>query len=129
MEDSFIQVFLNKSFLKLFKKSDIDNENFNTAINEVLDGKSISLGNKLHKVRIGTSTKGKRGAYRAIFYFRIKKIVIFVYLFPKNKKDNLTKDGLKAFKLVAKEYTKLTEKDIDKLVKLKEFKRWNDAKP
>lgn len=55
------------------------------------------------KQRIARSGEGKSGGYRSIVLFRQGDKAFFVHGFAKNDQANLSKDEVRAFKLLANE--------------------------
>jgi hypothetical protein len=117
LNDRAIKVYLTRQFSRKLNAERIPKDNFDNSITEILNGLSHPLGHKLHKKRIGGLGKGKRGGYRTIAYYRIKEFLIFVYLYAKNEKENITRDELKGFILLSREYDNLTEDKIRRLIK------------
>lgn len=74
------------------------------------------LGSGVIKQRIARQGQGKSSGYRSIIIFRSGDKAFFVYGFPKNNRDNISKDELKAFKKAAKELLKLSNEDLTALI-------------
>lgn len=83
-------------------------------------GDLIPGGSGMRKVRMRLSSKGRgsRGGARVIYYQVIRgKVLLFVYLYSKNEKSNLTKDDLDAI-------VKLRDKALPEVAqKLKDMQR------
>jgi hypothetical protein len=116
-----MDVFFNKAFYRELKKSYIPDERLDNAINEIINGNAVSLGHKLFKKRIGSLTKGKRGSYRAIAFYKIRDKIIFIYLFSKNEQDNISKNQMKGLIILSEYYNKLDVLKIKKLVRIREL--------
>ncbi|HXB02329.1 MAG TPA: type II toxin-antitoxin system RelE/ParE family toxin [Opitutaceae bacterium] len=55
----------------------------------------------LRKVRWAAKGHGKRGGVRVIYYWHVApEIITFLDIYPKNEKDDLTKDELRLFNLL-----------------------------
>jgi hypothetical protein len=117
-------VCLNKVFARLFKKADIDDENINEAIREIVHGNCIPLGHKLFKKRIASRYQGKRGAYRGILYYRSGDLMVFMYLFAKNDRENITPKEMKELILIARLYDTLQSQAIENAINKETLKRW-----
>jgi hypothetical protein len=59
------------------------------------------LGGGLLKKRIARSGAGKRGGYRTIVAFRVKKRAVFIYGFAKSSVDNLDELELRGYRKLA----------------------------
>ena len=117
LNNGAVKVYLTRQFSRKFNAERIPKDKFDNAIKEIFNGLSVPLGHKLLKKRIGGLGKGKRGGYRTIAYYRIKEFLIFIYLYAKNEKENITRDELKGFTLLSREYDNLTEDKIRRLIK------------
>jgi hypothetical protein len=70
------------------------------SIQENISSKS-KLFRKTYKRRFELNNKGKRGGCRLIYWHsRDELIVVFIYLYAKNEKENLNKDEMDYLKLV-----------------------------
>lgn|SRR5690606_8887094 len=94
-----------------------------SALKTLLDGKGVSLGGLLYKVRMGDEHKGKSGSFRTLWFWKRGELVIFCFLFAKNQANNLTDKEEKALKLLAKEWNSLIPSEIDALIAQGEFER------
>ena len=63
-----------RQFMRSLKKAHIAKSSLTEAANDIINGVSDSLGKKLHKVRIASNTKGKRGGYRSIACYKENNI-------------------------------------------------------
>ncbi len=121
MSSSFLEVYLGKRFNREKLKLNIPKEKFDEAIKEITHGASDPLGHKLYKKRIGGTGRGKSGAYRAITYYRDGSLLIFIELFSKNDKENITDKEKQELILLSKELDLLTKEKIDSLVRSNKF--------
>jgi hypothetical protein len=69
-------------------------------------GAIIPQSGGLRKVRWSMSGKGKRGGVRAIYYWVVSQDqILMLFMYPKNEKDDLTKQQLKVLReIVEKEF-------------------------
>lgn len=74
------------------------------------------LGGDVIKQRIARPKEGKSGGYRSIVLFRSGDRAFFVYGFPKNARDNIRRDELKAFKALAGEMLSYDDAALKKAV-------------
>ena len=75
-----------------------------------------NLGGNLYKKRIGKQGQGKRGAYRVLFLMKVADKVIFAHGFSKSEQDNITKQQLEGFKIMAEAFLSLTDEQIKVLI-------------
>jgi len=67
-------------------------------------GKLIPGSGGLRKVRWGAKGQGKRGGVRVIYYWAVAQHRVYlVYLYPKNKRDDLTPAQLRMLRQVIEE--------------------------
>lgn len=67
-------------------------------------GKVITSSGGLRKVRWSYGSKGKRGGVRIIYYWAVAHfILLMLYVYPKNEREDLTKKQLKLLSQIVKE--------------------------
>lgn len=123
-----LAIYKTKAFERCYCKERISDDDLDEAIKDVIHSKRGGLGHKLFKKRMGSSYKGKRGSYHSIVYYRTGSTILFLHLYSKNEKVTISPTELKAFILLSKDLDKLTETDIQRLVTLKEFVRYEYEK-
>ena len=74
---------------------------------------AANLGGNLFKIRIARESKGKSSGYRTILAYIKNVKVIFLYGYPKNEKDNISKKELEAFKKLSKDYLALSPSQVE----------------
>lgn len=58
----------------------------------------------LRKIRWGVGERGKRGGVRVIYYWAVQQEkLVMLLLYPKNERDDLTKDQLKILRRIIEE--------------------------
>ncbi|OIN90198.1 MAG: hypothetical protein COS37_04765 [Anaerolineae bacterium CG03_land_8_20_14_0_80_58_20] len=69
-------------------------------------GDVIPGGGGLRKIRWGLGERGKRGGVRVIYYWAVRQErLVMLVMYPKNERDDLTKDQLKILrKIIEEEY-------------------------
>ena len=69
-------------------------------------GSIIQGSEGIRKIRWSGSGKGKRGGSRILYYwYNVQGVILMLFIFKKNEKDDLTKAQLKDLKtIVEKEY-------------------------
>ena len=114
----------NRLFQRDLKDNDLDDEDLKRVLDDVFDGRGISLGGKMYKIRGAKEGKGKRGGFRSLFFWEKDEFIVFCLLFAKNEQDNLTSDEKKALKILSNEYDKLTKDEINSFLNapMKTFK-------
>ncbi len=65
------------------------------------------LGGGVIKQRVAREGGGRSGGFRTIVLFRRDELAFFVYGFAKSSRENLRRDELEAFRLLADEYLAL----------------------
>jgi hypothetical protein len=123
-----IAVYKTRSFERLVRKEDIEEESLLKAVYEILSSNHGSLGHKLYKKRIGSRFRGKRGSYRAIVYYKMDTRIIFLHLYAKNEKGDVHPSEMQGFIMVSRDFDRLTENDIRRLVEQQELVRYNYGK-
>ncbi len=79
------------------------------------------LGGGVIKQRIARPGQGKSGGYRTIIFFRRASVAVFAYGFAKSDRTNIDADEEKQFKEAAQHVLRLTEKQIQELLKNGDF--------
>jgi len=97
--ETFIFTRLVTEFL-----SDAEYRNLQTDLCRRPDiGKKIPSSGRIRKLRWGTESKGKRGGFRIIYYwFNMKGQILMLYIYPKNKQDDLSNEQLRILRNIIK---------------------------
>ena len=67
-------------------------------------GVVIPSSGGLRKIRWGISGRGKRGGVRVIYYWAVEQErILMLLIYPKNVKDDLTREQLKVLRSIVKE--------------------------
>lgn len=86
-----------------------------------------ALGAGLYKLRLATNEgQGKSGGSRTILALKEEKRVIWLHLFAKNEKENITASELKKLKVLADILLTISDKDITQLIKNNELCEVNE---
>ncbi|MBB3560111.1 hypothetical protein FHX06_001422 [Rhizobium sp. BK512] len=114
---------MNAWFERFAKKEGLDQTALWKAI-ELAEQGSIDadLGGHVIKQRVARSGGGKSGGYRTVILYRKEERAFFVYGFPKSARANIEEDEERAFKKMAKHVLNLSDTQLEKLVKSREFK-------
>ncbi|MCD4780542.1 MAG: type II toxin-antitoxin system RelE/ParE family toxin [Candidatus Omnitrophica bacterium] len=124
-----MKYYINKSFQRDLKENKLNADYIRILLEDIYDGRAISLGSKMYKIRAAKKGKGKSSSFRNIFFWKKDKRIIFCLLYGKNEQANVTDDDKKALKILSREYDFLTEDEIKKAIKLKIFKEVQYDKP
>ncbi len=111
-----------KWFNKWAKKNAVSDNSLLKTINNLSNNLgTVELGGGLYKIRTPKIGQGKSGGFRTIVVFKEDEIVVFVYGFAKTDKDNLDKEELKYFKILAKDLLNIRKQEYIKLEKQGSF--------
>ena len=111
-----------KWFNKWAKKNAVSDNSLLKTINNLSNNLgTVELGGGLYKIRTPKIGQGKSGGFRTIVVFKEDEIVVFVYGFAKTDKDNLDKEELKYFKILAKDLLNIRKQEYVKLEKQGSF--------
>jgi hypothetical protein len=110
-----MRIFKTSGFARLAKKAQIDDEALCLAISQVIQGQADDLGGGVFKKRLNGNM------HRAILLTKAGEYWIFEYVFAKNKRDNIDRDELSAFRLLAKSYANLSDEILARLIENKSF--------
>lgn len=119
-----MKAYLPKSFLRQAEKSQVSENDCKAAIIKAEKGLIYAdLGGGLIKQDIPRNNlSGARGA-RGIIFYRKGSVAVFLHLFPKSAKANLTKSESDLYLKLAETLERLTEA---KLKELGETKGWKE---
>ena len=119
MEGHNSRIFKNKWFSRFARKEGIVDADLCAAISNVEKGLiEADLGGGVVKQRIARAQEGKSGGYRSIILFRSGDNAFFVYGFAKSKRDNITKDELTGFRVLADEMLGYDEAGLTRYLKI-----------
>ena len=108
-----MDVLLPKSFQREAGDNGVTTEDCRRAIQRAERGLiDADLGKGLIKQRIPRGNQGAARGFRAVVFYRREKIAVFLHLFAKSEKANLTKAELALYSQAAHELNKLTEKEL-----------------
>ncbi|WP_181704454.1 type II toxin-antitoxin system RelE/ParE family toxin [Chthonobacter albigriseus] len=114
-----MRILKSKPFARLTKKENISDNVLIEAAKDIAAGNiHASLGKFLVKQRVAPPGKGKSGSARAVVVYVEGERVLFIYLFAKNAKSDLSPPELEAFREAAKQLSLI---GLDELVRSGEF--------
>lgn len=109
------RAFKTKWFAKAARKRGISDTELCAATDEVIAGLSDDLGGGVFKKRLNENRD------RAIILAKGGRHWIFVFLFQKADRDNITDEELAAFRLLAAKYAKLNSSAVAALLNSKDL--------
>jgi hypothetical protein len=119
-----MKLYIPKSFLRQAEKSQVSEESCKEAINKAEKGQIYAdLGGGLIKQGIPRNNLSGARCARGIIFYRKGSVAVFLHLFPKSARDNLTKAELDQYLKLAETLERLTEA---KLKELGETKGWKE---
>jgi hypothetical protein len=105
------RTFKTAWFSKVARKAHIKDDELCGAIQQLMKGQADDLGGGVFKKRLN------RNMHRAIVILaRIGPHWTFEYLFAKQDRDNIADDELAAFRLLARGYENLTDRQLTQLL-------------
>jgi len=113
--DLSVRVFKTAWFAKAARKARIDDVELCVAIREAMQGQADDLGGGVFKKRLNDNM------HRSIILAKGGRYWVYEYLFAKKDRDNIADDELVAFRILAKAYAGLTDKQLDNLLQDKDL--------
>ncbi len=105
-----MQTFKTKAFARFANREGLEDGALCEAIGRARSGLiDADLGGGVIKQRIARKGGGRSGGFRTIVLFRRGELAFFVYGFAKSDRDNLRRDELATFRLLADEYLSLDQ--------------------
>lgn len=99
-----MRAFKTKPFARFAEREGIADAALCDAVHRAERGSiDADLGGGVFKQRIARKGQGRSGGFRAILLFRRSERCFFVFGFAKSSRDDLRRDELKAFRLLADE--------------------------
>ena len=103
-----MQTFKTKAFARFANREGLENAALCEAIGRARRGLiDADLGGGVIKQRIARRGGGRSGGFRTIVLFRRGELAFFVYGFAKSDRENVRRDELATFRLLADEYLSL----------------------
>ncbi len=108
-----MHVFLTRAFYRDAERFGVTDEDCREAIRKAERGLTdATLGGGLIKQRIATGNRGAAKGARAVVFYRRAEVAVFLHIFPKSRKANLTKSESAMYLKAAQELEKLSEKEF-----------------
>jgi hypothetical protein len=108
-----MRAYLTRSFVRDAERDGISDEECQEAIRKAERGLiDADLGGGLIKQRIPRGNQGAARGSRAVVFYRRGKVAVFLHIFPKSHKANLSKSELADYLEAARVLDKLSENDL-----------------
>ena len=103
-----MKTFKTKAFARFADREGLEDAALCEAVRRARRGLiDADLGGGVIKQRIARKGGGGSGGFRTIVLFRRGELAFFVYAFTKSSRENLRRDELETFRLLADEYLAL----------------------
>ena len=103
-----MQTFKTKAFARFAAREGLEDTALCEAMRRAREGLiDADLGGGVIKQRIAREGGGRSGGFRTIVLFRRGALAFFVYGFAKSDRENLRRNELETFRLLADEYLAL----------------------
>lgn len=109
------RVFKSSGFAKLARKAGLEDEELCSALGQVKIGQGDDLGGGVFKKRLN------KNLHRSIILAKGGRYWVYVYLFAKKDRENIEDDELRDFRVLAKGYENLTDKQVARLLDEKDL--------
>ena len=105
-----MQTFKTKAFARFADREGLEDAALCEAVRRARSGLiDADLGGGVIKQRIARKGGGRSGGFRTIVLFRRGDLAFFVYGFAKSDRENLRRNELETYRLLADEYLALDE--------------------
>ena len=112
-----LRILATRGFMRAAAKFGLTDRTMIVAAREIEAGLvDPRLGGFLVKKRIGVDGRGKSGGLRTILAYRQSERLVFLYVFGKNERDNISERERMALLELRDEYMRLTADCLDGLV-------------
>ena len=106
----------NRGFARTARKQGLTDQTLCLAVAEIESGLiDARLGGTLLKKRIAKGSRGKSGGFRTIVAYRRNDRLVFLYVFGKNERDNITEQERSALAELDDEYMHFDAEQLDRL--------------
>ena len=108
-----LQTFKTKAFARFADREGLEDAALCEAVRRAGEGLvDADLGGGVIKQRIARKGGGRSGGFRTIVLFRRGELAFFVYGFAKSDRENLRRDELVTYRLLADGYLALDRKGL-----------------
>jgi hypothetical protein len=111
-----MRIFQSRAFHRDAKRDGVTDENCRQAIRKAESGLiDAALGGGLIKQRIATGNRGAAKGSRAVVFYRRGELAVFLHVFAKSRRSNLTKSELNEYLKLARFLEGLTAAKLKEL--------------
>jgi hypothetical protein len=111
-----VEIHFPKPFQRDAKKAGVSDEDCRTAVDKAEHGLiDADLGGGLIKQRIARGNLGAARGSRAVLFYRRGKLAVFLHLFSKSAKANLTDAELAEYSELSRALGRLTDAELQAL--------------
>lgn len=108
-----MHAYLTRSFDRDAKRDGISDEDCQEAIRKAERGLvDADLGSGLIKQRVPRGNQSAARGSRAVVFYKRGRVAVFLHIFPKSRKANLSKSDLAEYVKAAHVFEKLNESDF-----------------
>ena len=108
-----LQTFKTKAFARFAAREGLEDAALCEAVRRARSGLiDADLGGGVIKQRIARKGGGRSGGFRTIVLFRRGALAFFVYGFAKSDRENLRRDELETYRLLADRYLALDARGL-----------------
>lgn len=119
-----MKIHVTKDTHKRFKKARITEEELKDAVSRAERGLiAARLGGFLIKQRIPREGQGKSGGFRTVMFYKSGDRVVFLHMFPKNAKENLSDEEQEEYNFIA---NKLADLSVETITQLAQKRGWKE---
>lgn len=117
-------MYLTKEFARLARRNGLDDDHLCDAIDRAERGLvDADLGGLLIKQRVARAGEGRSGGFRTVVCYRRGTRAVFLHLFEKSRRANLSKVELEIYQDLADKFDKLSDQQLDELVEKRGWRR------
>jgi hypothetical protein len=122
-KEQFVKVYAVSSVMKWLKKQrSVTTSDLLIAATEVVEGKCEARMGNIYKKRLASkSGQGKSGGSRLIIGFKVRHDMFILYVFDKNKADNITAQDRDMLRIEYKFWLSLNNAQIEAAIKAEEI--------
>jgi hypothetical protein len=122
-----MKLYKTKEFARLARKGNVRDEDLRRAVLRAESGLiDANLGAHLIKQRIARTGEGRSGGFRAIIFFKQRERAIFLHLFEKSSRANLTPLEQEAYKDFARILAALDDRALSLLAERRGWVKIDD---
>lgn len=123
-----LRVFRTRTFTRWMGKAGLTDEDLSQAVAEMVQGLiDADLGGHVVKKRVALAGRGKRGGARTIVATNVADRWFFLFGFSKNERANISRDELKFFQEVARDFLEFSDQQLQVAISAGEMTEVGDG--